>query len=144
MRFLLINGANLNMLGVREPEIYGTMTLDEINNELALYAKERGVELDFFQSNHEGEIIDRIQTSDEYDGIIINPAGYSHYSVCILDAIKAISIPVIEVHLSNITERGRKSITREACIDMIEGLGIEGYKMAIDKLADNITKKQVI
>jgi len=135
MKILVINGANLNMLGKREPDIYGTKTLDEMNNELQVYAAPLGVELEFFQSNHEGEIIDKIHTGDDYDGIVINPAAHTHYSIAILDAIKAIKTPTIEVHLSSITERGRVSITHEACIDMFEGIGIDGYKKAIEKLS---------
>ncbi len=136
MKILVINGPNINMLGVREPEIYGNLTLDTIQNELIEYSKNfEGVELEFFQSNIEGEIVSKIQNSlNEKDGIIINPAAYTHTSVAILDAIKAVKIPTVEVHLSNVNSREdfRKiSFVSSASIGVVAGFKQNSYKMAL-------------
>jgi len=135
MKILVINGPNLNMLGVREPEIYGKLTLDDINSSLSDFAKENEVEVDFFQSNHEGEIIDKIHSvSGKYDGVIINPAAYTHYSYAISDAIKSVSVPFVELHISNIFIREdfrSNSVTASACIGMVSGFGDYGYKLAL-------------
>ena len=144
MKFLIINGPNLNMLGTREPEIYGTTTLDDINNELVDFSKtiSNEIELIFFQSNHEGEIVDKIQNAKDFDGIIINPAAYTHTSIAIADALKSIDTTAVEVHLSNISSREdyRKiSYTAPNCKGVIAGFGKEGYKLALLGLY-NITK----
>nr|WP_246582672.1 type II 3-dehydroquinate dehydratase [Clostridium mobile] len=141
---MIINGPNLNLLGIREKDIYGNLTLDDINNIIKENTKENNIYLDFFQSNYEGEIVTVIGESiNKYSGIIINPGAYSHYSIAILDAIRGVNIPVIEVHLSNIygrEEYRRKSITAEGCIGVISGFGYYGYIMAIHALINNINK----
>ena len=137
MKFLVLNGPNLNMLGQREPEIYGNFTLDEINCELIEFSKKinSDIELDFFQSNHEGEIVDKIQQANSfYDGIILNPAAYTHTSVAISDAIKCSDIKVVEVHLSNISAREefrQISYCAKNCIGQISGFGKDSYKLAL-------------
>ena len=137
-KFLIINGPNLNLLGEREPEIYGTKTLGEIEVGIRKFAIEKNVEVDFFQSNFEGEIVEKIQkTRGVFDGIIINPAALSHTSFSIQDALKAVSIPAVEVHLSNIFSREKfrkNSITASACLGVISGLGWQGYIYAISAL----------
>ena len=135
MKLLIINGPNLNMLGVREPDIYGSKTLDEINNKLKEFANiiASDIELEFYQSNIEGEIVSKIQTTDA-KGLIINPAGYTHTSVAIPDAIKAVNIPAVEVHLSNVQSREdyRKiSYISPVCIGTVAGFKEDSYKMAI-------------
>ncbi len=132
MKILVLNGPNLNLLGEREPEIYGYTTLKDIENEILEYSKAfEGVEIDFFQSNHEGEIVDKIQAAKGvYDGIVINPAAYTHTSVAIADAIKAVNLPAVEIHLSNINSREdfrKKSITASSCIGQISGFGKNSY-----------------
>ncbi len=133
MRILIINGPNLNMLGKREPEIYGNKTLEEIN--AYIEGSFEDLELEFFQSNCEGEIISKIHTADEYDGVVINPGAYSHYSYAIYDAIKCVDTPFIEVHLTNIEERTESwrkiSVTASACKGIIAGKGINGYIEAV-------------
>ena len=135
MKILIINGPNLNMLGKREPEIYGSTTLDDINNKLSEFAKvvAEDIELEFFQSNIEGEIVSKIQSTDA-KGVIINPAGYTHTSVAIPDAIKAVDIPAVEVHLSNVQAREdyRKiSYISPVCIGTVAGFREDSYKMAL-------------
>ncbi len=138
LKILIINGPNINMLGIREKNIYGTMNYDEMCNYLYDTAETLDVVIDIFQSNIEGEIIDCIHKAHGlYDGIIINPAAYTHYSIAIYDALKAIDTPVVEVHISNIHSREefrRKSVTAAACIGQISGFGIYGYVMAINGL----------
>ena len=138
MRILVIHGPNLNLLGRREPEIYGTSSLEQINQDLMEYGRNQSVEVHFFQSNHEGELIERIQqASEQYDGLVINPAGYTHTSVALRDSLHACSIPAVEVHLSNIHAREefrRHSITAAACIGQISGFGADGYKLGIQAL----------
>ena len=140
-KILIINGPNLNLLGIREPGIYGTKTLDEIEKEIIKAAEKRGVEAECRQSNHEGRIVDWIQESrDKYQGIIINPAGLSHSSYSILDALKAVNLPAVEVHLSNILAREDfrgKSVTASACLGVITGLGWRGYVCALNYLLEN-------
>jgi 3-dehydroquinate dehydratase-2 len=135
MKIKVINGPNLNMLGIREPEIYGTMTLDQINNYIYEKTKRENLEIHFFQSNHEGLIIDEIQQClGQYDGIIINPAAYTHYSIAISDAIAAVNIPTVEVHLSDISSREdfrKKSVIKGACKTQIYGKGPDSYVEAI-------------
>ncbi|MCL2055852.1 MAG: type II 3-dehydroquinate dehydratase [Oscillospiraceae bacterium] len=136
MRLLVIHGPNLNMLGTREPEIYGTMTLDEINGRILAEARRLGIGAEFFQSNCEGEIITRLQQAviDKTDGIIINPGAYAHYSYAIRDAISACAVPVAEVHLTNIYAREdfrHKSVTAPVCSAVLCGFGYMGYIMAV-------------
>ncbi|WP_456430095.1 type II 3-dehydroquinate dehydratase [Nitratifractor sp.] len=135
MKIVVIQGPNLNMLGVREQHIYGPMTLDQIHEQMKHFAQENGMEIEFFQSNLEGEIVDRIQECmGDAHGIIINPAAYSHTSIAIRDALVATQIPAIEVHLSNIHAREefrRKSITAEVCAGVIAGMGPFSYHLAM-------------
>jgi len=135
MKIVVIQGPNLNMLGVREQHIYGPMKLEEIHQQMKNFAEQNGVEIEFFQSNLEGEIVDRIQECmGDADGIIINPAAYSHTSIAIRDAISAVEIPTIEVHLSNIHAREefrKHSITAEVCAGVIAGMGPFGYHLAM-------------
>jgi 3-dehydroquinate dehydratase-2 len=135
VKILLINGPNLNLLGIREKTVYGTMNYSELCDYIYNYCKSIGVEVDIVQSNHEGEIVDFIQGGyGKYDGIVINPGAYTHYSIAIYDAIKAVSLPTIEVHISNIYAREefrRKSVVSPACIGQITGLGYYGYVLAI-------------
>jgi len=142
MNVLVINGANLNMLGKREPEIYGRETLDEINLYLKEYAKNKGLKLDFFQSNLEGEIINRIHDAYEsYSYIIINPGAFTHTSIAIRDALLSVGIPFIEVHLSNVYSREpfRKfSYLSDVAKGVITGFGRDSYLMAIDYIARNV------
>ena len=137
-KILVINGPNLNMLGIREPEIYGRTTYVELEAKIRTWASELGVEVKLFQSNHEGAIIDEIQAAyGQCDGIIINPAGYTHTSVAIPDAIKAVGIPTVEVHISDIDKREdfrKVSYIRPACIATIQGKGIDGYREALELL----------
>lgn len=138
MRILIINGPNLNLLGNRENGIYGDLTLEQINNNIKQDVKGLAVELDFYQSNYEGDIITKIQECKKnFDALIINPAAYSHYSIAILDAIRACGIDVVEVHISNIYSREdyrKKSITSEGCKGVISGFGYYGYVMAVNAL----------
>lgn len=128
------------MLGTREPEIYGSMTLDDINKDIANYAKELGVETETFQSNIEGEIVDKIQQAKGvFDGIVINPAAYTHTSVAIRDAISAVGIKAVEVHISNIHAREefrKNSLIAPVCIGQIAGFGADSYKLGLKALVD--------
>jgi len=141
----IINGPNLNMLGKRDQKIYGNLTLEEINHKIESFAKKEDIELTIKQSNSEGEIIDSIQQfSSQVDGLIINPAAYTHYSYAIADALKDCPIPTIEVHLSDIFSREdfrRKSVTASACIEQIAGFGYQSYILAIYALQDLLKKK---
>ena len=142
MKLLIINGPNINMLGIREPEIYGRVTYDSLVKTIADYCSEKAVDCEFFQSNHEGDIVDKIQSAyQNADGIVINPAAYTHTSVAILDALKAVSVPTVEVHISKVEEREafrQISFVREACVNTITGLGTDGYLRAVDFLVDYI------
>ena len=139
MKILVINGANMNMLGRREPDIYGKEDYAALCARIYEHAQSRGVAVECFQSNHEGAIIDAIQEADTaFDGIVINPGAYTHYSYAIHDALKAVSIPAVEVHMSDIQKREEfrhLSVTAPACIAQIRGHGFESYTMAIDMLA---------
>ena len=135
MKFLVLNGPNLNMLGIREPGIYGKSTFSDLLNLLEETAREEGLELEQYQSNHEGCLVDKIQEAyGKVDGIVINPAAYTHTSVAILDALKAVSIPAVEVHISDVDAREpfrQISYPGLACIKTIKGQGLDGYRQAI-------------
>ena len=137
-KYLVINGPNLNMLGLREPEIYGKATISDLENTITEKAKELGILVDFFQSNHEGEIIDKIHSSmGVYSGIIINPGAFTHYSYAIADALSSVDVPAVEVHISNIHKREefrRNSVTAASCAGQIAGLGFYGYILALEAL----------
>lgn len=139
MKFLILNGPNLNKLGVREPDIYGTVDYEGMVNFVKEGCAAIGVETEFYQSNHEGSLVDAIQSAlGLYDGIVINPGAYTHYSYAIHDALKAVRIPAVEVHMSDIQKREEfrhLSVTAPACIAQIRGHGFESYTMAIDMLA---------
>jgi 3-dehydroquinate dehydratase-2 len=136
VRVLVLHGPNLNLLGTRDPEVYGTTTLDEIDAELAARAATRGAEVDCAQSNLEGELVTHIQNAAaRYDAIVINPGGYTHTSVAIRDAIDAVSIPAIEVHLSNVHAREQfrhTSLTAAKCVGQICGFGAQSYYLGLD------------
>ena len=138
-KILVINGPNINMLGIREPEIYGKGTFKELEESLCQWASELGVEVKLFQSNHEGAIIDEIQAAyGRFDGIVINPAGYTHTSVAISDAIKAVGIPAVEVHISDTDNREdfrRISYVKSVCMATIKGKGFPGYREALEMLS---------
>ena len=138
MKILVINGANMNLLGKREPDIYGREDYAALCARIYDHARSRGVAVECFQSNHEGAIIDAIQDADgTFDGVVINPGAYAHYAYAIRDAIAAITIPVVEVHLTDIQKREEfrhLSVTAPACIAQIRGHGFESYTMAIDLL----------
>ena len=139
MKVLVINGPNINLLGIREPEIYGKQDYVALIKYIEESAKELGIEADCYQSNHEGDIVDRIQAAyGKYDGIVINPAAYTHTSVAILDALKAVGLPAVEVHLSDTASREdfrRVSYAGLACEAHFSGLGFEGYRRALEHLA---------
>jgi 3-dehydroquinate dehydratase II len=135
LRVLLLNGPNLNLLGQREPDVYGTMTFEELNKRVRDYAKEIGIELKMLQSNHEGVLIDAIhEAADWADAIVINPGAYTHYSYAIADALKAVRLPAIEVHLSNVQARDefrRTSVVAPATVGQIAGFGSVSYLLAL-------------
>ena len=140
MQILVINGPNMNMLGIRQPEIYGKATYEDLKAMIQAEADRLGVKVDFFQSNHEGALVDAIQKAyfDKTDGIIINPAAYTHTSVALLDAVKAVGIPTVEVHISDPDTREdfrHISYIRAACAATIKGHGLEGYLEALRLLA---------
>ena len=144
MKLLVVNGPNINMLGVREPEVYGDGTYIDLCNLVDNYCREKNIEVEFFQSNYEGEIVDIIQNAyGNFDGIIINPAAYTHTSIAILDALKAVGIPTVEVHISDVKKREdyrQVSYIREYCKKSIIGFGFKGYLMAVDYLVELIKK----
>ena len=146
MKILVINGPNLNLLGIREPDIYGKKTYKDLECFIRQCCEEMGIECDLLQSNHEGVIVDAIQEAyQKYDGIVINPAAYTHTSIAILDALKAVGIPAMEVHLSDIREREsfrQISYPGMACINQYIGMGFEGYRKAIDDLFDYVVNKE--
>jgi 3-dehydroquinate dehydratase-2 len=148
MKIAVIQGPNLNMLGIREQHIYGPMSLEQIHDQLKNAAAQNGVELEFFQSNLEGEIVDRIQEClGTVDGIMINPAAYSHTSIAIKDALSAVAMPVVEVHISNIYKREefrQKSITAGASTGVISGFGPFGYHMGLIALMQIITEIKAV
>ena len=143
MKVLVINGPNLNMLGIREPSVYGTATYEDLVSLIKDAAAVRNVDVDFFQSNHEGALVDEIQRAyfDGYDGIILNPGAYTHTSIAILDAVKAVGIPTVEVHISDVTEREafrQVSYVRAACVGTVMGKGFDGYVEAMDLLLGGV------
>lgn len=146
MKFLVINGPNLNLLGQREPGIYGAENYESLCAHLKDFAAAHGSTVDCFQSNHEGAIVDAIQAADGvYDAMVMNPGAYTHYSVAILDALKAISVPCVEVHISNIHQREEfrhKSVTAPACVGQICGLGLYGYEAALSYFLSERESKQ--
>lgn len=139
-RILLMNGPNLNMLGVRDPAIYGTDTLAAIEQMVVEHGAQRGVQVDCFQSNHEGALVDRLhEAHGRYDGIVYNPGAHTHYSYALHDAVECIDVPVVEVHISDISQREefrRHSVIAPACIAQVKGKGKVGYLEALDLLAD--------
>ena len=140
MKILVINGVNLDMLGIRELEKYGAMTLKDLEKELYAYSFELGINLDAFQSNHEGEIIEKIHDAkDNFDGIVINAGAYTHTSIAIRDALCAVEVPTVEVHITNIYKREEfrhKSYIAPVCIGQISGFGINSYKLALKAIVD--------
>ena len=140
-KILMINGPSLNMLGVREPDVYGNDTLAALEERVGGYVRSRGAEFDCFQSNHEGAIIDRLhQAHGVYDGIVYNPGAHTHYSYALRDAVAAVDVPVVEVHISDISQREdfrRKSVIAPVCVAQVMGLGFAGYENAVDILLDN-------
>ena len=140
MKILVINGPNLNMLGIREPDIYGRETYDDLCRKIRAHAEKRGIEVTLYQSNHDGDLIDVIQEAyGQTDGIVINPGGYTHTSVAIADAIRAVAVPTVEVHISDVDAREefrRISYVRPVCVKTIAGHGTDGYLEAMDVLAD--------
>ncbi len=144
MRILVINGPNLNMLGVREPAVYGNGTYDQLCAMLHGWADMLEIEIEIFQSNHEGAIVDEIQEAlGNFDGIVINPAAYTHTSVAILDALKAVSIPTVEVHISDVNAREefrRHSFVSLYAMKTIAGLGFDGYRVALEALKDALAQ----
>lgn len=141
MKILVINGPNINMLGIREPGIYGTNNFTSLLTLLENAARDFGVTVDQYQSNHEGALVDKIQAAyGNYNGIVINPAAYTHTSIAILDALKAVAIPAVEVHISDVDNREdfrKVSYAGLACIKTIKGKGIDGYRQAIAYLVEN-------
>lgn len=141
MKILVINGPNLNMLGIREPQIYGSKTYADLVNLIDGYCKEKQIEAEFYQSNHEGDLVDKIQQCyGNTDGIVINPGAYTHTSIALLDAVKSVGIPTVEVHISDPDEREefrRISYIRAACVATVKGKGFDGYLEAVDLLLKN-------
>ena len=139
-KVLVIHGPNLNLLGEREPEIYGNKTLEDINKEISKFAKQKNIDTKFFQSNHEGKIIDFIHKNRKWtNGIVINPGALTHYSYSLRDAIAAVNLPTVEVHLSDIKKREtfrQVSVIKDVCIKQISGLGWKGYLKGLDVLMD--------
>ena len=146
MKILVLNGPNINMLGIREPGIYGKQNFQDLLNLLAKTAEDLGIELEQYQSNHEGNLVDKIQEAyGNSDGIVINPAAYTHTSVAILDALKSVGIPTVEVHISDVTTREdfrQISYARLACEKTIMGQGIDGYRQAIEYLVKKYKKEK--
>ena len=146
MKILIINGPNLNMLGIREPSHYGSETYTDLCKRLEVHAKKLGVEIEIFQSNHEGALVDKIQEAyfEKSDGIVINPGAYTHTSIALRDALSAVSIPTVEIHISAVETREefrRISYVRDVCIKTITGHGTDGYLEALDFVLDYVKKE---
>ena len=146
MKIFVINGPNLNMLGIREPDHYGAETYADLVSKIKRYCDEMSVDVRQFQSNHEGELVDIIQSAyKNADGIVINPGAYTHTSIAILDAVKAVRLPTVEVHITDIDAREEYrhvSYIREACVGHITGKGFQGYLEAIDVIAEQAARKE--
>lgn len=144
MKIRVINGPNINMLGIREPDIYGRTTYADLEKMILDHGKEKGVDVDVLQSNHEGDLVDYIQECfGKIDAIVINPGAYTHTSIAILDAAKSVAIPVVEVHISKVEEREdfrQVSYIRKACVKTITGHGVQGYLEAMDYLIEELGK----
>ena len=145
MKLLILNGANINMLGIREPDIYGRQSFQNLIDSVQAHADEKGVQVEFYQSNHEGDLVDAIQRAyfDGTDGIVFNPGAYTHTSLAIADAVKAVGIPTVEVHISAVEKREafrQVSYIRNVCVHTITGQGIAGYNQAVDFLTENYGK----
>jgi len=142
MKILVINGVNMNMLGVREPEKYGSLTLKELEKELFAYSFELGIDIETYQSNHEGEIVEKIHSSREnFDGIVINAGAYTHTSIAIRDAISSVEIPTVEVHMTNIYKREEfrhHSYIAPVCVGQISGFGLDSYKLGLKAVINYI------
>ena len=135
MKILVVNGVNLSLTGKREPQVYGTESLEDINRALAMYALTRGVQAEFYQSDIEGELCRKIGTAEEYDGIILNAGAYAHYSYALRDAIAAVDVPVVEVHMSNVCAREEfrsRSVLSAVCKGVIFGFGKKSYILALE------------
>lgn len=145
MKLLIINGPNLNLLGLREPDIYGKRTYADLVEFIENVGREEGIEVELFQSNHEGDIVDKIQAAyGIFDGIVINPAAYTHTSIAILDALKAVALSAVEVHISDVNSREefrRTSYAGMACVKTYAGLGFEGYRQAMLFLKEHVNKQ---
>ena len=144
MKFLVINGPNINMLGIREPHLYGSQNYESLKKKIVEYAENKGVDVELYQSNHEGDIVDKIQQAyGSVDAIVINPAAYTHTSVAILDALKSVSIPTVEVHISDVSKREdfrQISYVRLYCEKTIVGHGFDGYTEAMEYLIEKYGK----
>ncbi len=145
MKLLILNGPNINMLGIREPGVYGSQSYAELLRLLQVWADELGVEMEHYQSNHEGCLVDKIQDAyGKFDGIVINPAAYTHTSVAILDALKAVALPAVEVHISDVRAREdfrQISYAGMACVKTIMGQGLDGYRQAMAYLVEMLNAK---
>jgi 3-dehydroquinate dehydratase-2 len=145
MKLLILNGPNINMLGLREPDIYGKEDYSSLISKIEAYASKKGALTRCVQSNHEGVLVDEIQAAyARFDGIVINPAAYTHTSIALLDALKAVGLPAVEVHISDVSRREdfrQISYVRQACIATVSGKGTDGYLEAIDLLVEHISKK---
>lgn len=147
MKFLILNGPNINILGIREPDIYGRQTYDDLVKLIKCHAEELGVEVEFVQSNHEGDLVDAIQNAyfSHTDGIVFNPAAYTHTSIAIADAVKGVGIPTVEVHISDVSKREsfrQVSYISAAAVKTIAGQGLDGYNQALDFLTDLVRNKK--
>ena len=144
MKLLVLNGPNINMLGIREPGVYGSTSFTELLRLLDAWAQELGIEMEHYQSNHEGCLVDKIQDAyGKFDGIVINPAAYTHTSIAILDALKAVALPAVEVHISDVSQREsfrQVSFAGMACVKTIMGQGLDGYRQAMAFLKSHLSK----
>ena len=145
MKILVLNGPNINMLGIREPGVYGSQSYAELLRLLSVWADELGIEMEHYQSNHEGALVDKIQAAyGHFDGIVINPAAYTHTSIAILDALKAVALPAVEVHISDVKAREdfrQISYAGKACIKTIMGQGLDGYRQAMIFLTEVLSSE---